>query len=597
MKQFKNLMLFLGMFVLVSHRNRRKLLTRALRLPPAKYKVAVDAGLRIPMRDGVYLVGDHYCPLSPESFPTILIRSPYGRNAASGGFGLLLAFFGKRFAERGYHVLIQDTRGRFDSEGVFDPYFPERSDGQATVEWMERQPWFNGVVGMWGPSYLGIVQWALAVHVQPVKALVPIITSSQLYSVLFPDGALDLGLAIRWMAILDVLERSRHKRFPMALSMFWKVERAIAPIFAHLPLAEADERLLGRSVSFYRNWLEHSRADDDYWLALPKAISIERVTAPAHFIGGWYDFFLRPLLMDYAALKASGRSPYLTIGPWHHFSGAPMIVGFRESLAWFDAHLKGDRSRLRARPVRIFVMGAHRWREYDSWPPPSTPAHYYLRSGRHLSRESATGVQAADHYTYDPAHPTPAVGGTQFGPRGGPRDNRQLEARSDVLIYTTPPLDENLEVIGPVRLELYVKSSAEYTDFFGRLCDVRPGGRSLNVCDGLFRVEPGKGEQQPDGSLRIEIDLWATAYCFRRGHSLRLQVSSGAHPRWMRNPGTGEPIGTYTTMRTAEQTIYHDERHPSAVILPVAALLGREESERRGRVVRSGRRVIEQVEE
>ncbi len=369
--------------------------------------------------------------------------------------------------------------------------------------------------------------------------------------------------------------------------MVWEVERTIAPIFGSLPLSEADQRLLGRSVTFYRHWLDHTRADDEYWLDVPRAISIERVTAPTHFIGGWYDFFLRALLMDYAALKASERNPYLTIGPWHHFSSAVMFVGFAEGLTWFDAHLKGDRSRLRAKPVRIFVMGVNRWREYDSWPPPSTATPYYLRSGHSLQREQASGVEAVDHYSYDPAHPTPAVGGTQFGPRGGPRDNRALEARPDVLTYTTAPLEETMEVIGPVRLELYVKSSVEYTDFFARLCDVHPGGRSINICDGLFRVEPGKGERQPDGSLRIEIDLWATAHCFRRGHAIRLQVSSGAHPRWMRNPGTGEAIGTYTHMKVAEQTIYHDNSHPSALILPLTAVRGQARLAKRGLVLRS----------
>jgi uncharacterized protein len=571
MRQIKNSLLFTGMLALVSYRFRRQVLASLLRVPRPAYSIVVERGLRIAMRDGITLATDHYFPAQGGSFPTILIRSPYGRNAASGTFGRLMAFFARRFTERGYHVVLQDTRGRFESQGEFAPYFPEREDGQATLGWLAEQTWFNGVVGLWGPSYLGIVQWALAAHAPAVKALVPIITSSQLHSLLFPDGALDLGLALRWPAIFDTLDKSWGKPLPVSLAAMWKMERAIEPGFAHLPLAEADTVALGRSVDFYRVWLDHPGADDVYWQQLPREMRIEEVSAPTHFVGGWYDFFLRPLLKDYAVLKAAGRQPYLTIGPWHHFSNMVMITGFREALNWFEAHLKGNRSRLRSKPVRVFVMGINRWRELDDWPPPAQETRLYLRAGRLLDGEQGTSGEPTDHYCYDPANPTPALGGTQYGPRGGQRDNRILEARPDVLTYTGPPLEEAVEVIGPVRLELYVRSSLEHTDFFGRVCDVYPDGRSINVCDGLFRVEPGKGERQPDGSLQIEIDLWATAHCFKAGHSIRLQVSSGAHPRWARNPGSGEPMATCTTMLTADQTIYHDEHHPSAVVLPVVS--------------------------
>jgi putative CocE/NonD family hydrolase len=178
-----------------------------------------------------------------------------------------------------------------------------------------------------------------------------------------------------------------------------------------------------------------------------------------------------------------------------------------------------------------------------------------------------------DRYRYDPADPTPAVGGPLFGLWGkrGAVDNRELESRSDVLVYTTLPLEGDVEIIGPVRLQLYVHSSLEHADFFGRLCDVQPSGESLNVCDGLFRLAPSKGEPQADGRLRVEIDMWATAYRFRRGHRIRLQVSGGAHPRWTRNLGTGEPIATATAILASEQSVYHDQEHPSAMVLPVAA--------------------------
>jgi putative CocE/NonD family hydrolase len=247
-----------------------------------------------------------------------------------------------------------------------------------------------------------------------------------------------------------------------------------------------------------------------------------------------------------------------------------MMTMLREGLAWFDINLKGDRDRLRQRPVRIHVMGAGEWREMDDWPPPAQETRYFLHPQARLTTEPPGAESPPDQYRYGPSDPTLAVGGAFLGRRGaGPQDNRALEARPDVLCYTTPPLEDDMEIIGPVRLELFVQSSLAYTDFFGRLCDVGPDGRSINVCDGLFRVEPGKGEPQPDGSLRIEVDMWATAYRFRPGHRFRLQVSSGAHPRWSRNLGAGEWLATGTRMAVAQQTVYHDAGHPSALVLPI----------------------------
>lgn len=222
--------------------------------------------------------------------------------------------------------------------------------------------------------------------------------------------------------------------------------------------------------------------------------------------------------------------------------------------------------------------GANEWRNFDAWPPPAKEERYHLHPGGLLSPEPPPANAPPDRYRYDPADPTPAVGGplfSNFASKRGAVDNRKLESRPDVLLYTTPPLESGLEMIGPVHLELYARSSLEHADFFGRLCDVHPNGKSVNVCDGLFRLEPGKGEPQLDGSFRIEIDMWATAYRFRRGHRVRLQVSSGAHPRWNRNLGAGEPTATATTMRVAEQTVYHDREHPSAVVLPVTVSAAR----------------------
>lgn len=255
------------------------------------------------------------------------------------------------------------------------------------------------------------------------------------------------------------------------------------------------------------------------------------------------------------------------------WSGRPALfaAALRESIAWFRAHLLGERSRLRQSPVRVLIMGTNEWRDLPEWPPAGYGAQrWHLQAGGGL----ATAIPAEsepDHYRYDPADPTPAVGGSSLSQNSGPKDNRALEARPDVLCYSSASLDRDVEAIGPVSAEIYVQSSLAYTDFFVRLCDVAPFGKSVNVCDGLLRLIPGRPLPQADGSLKVVIDLWPTAHRFRRGHHIRLQVSSGAHPRFARNPGSGEPLATATTLVAAEQTVYHDPAHPSAVILPVMA--------------------------
>jgi putative CocE/NonD family hydrolase len=240
----------------------------------------------------------------------------------------------------------------------------------------------------------------------------------------------------------------------------------------------------------------------------------------------------------------------------------------RESITWFDAYLKGDRRGLRQNPVRIYMMGADEWRDLDSWPPETIPLRYDLAAASRLVEAPLEGDQPPDHYRFDPADPTPHAGGYMLGGSAGRQDNRSLEARPDVLTFTSPVLDRDLEVLGNIEAVLYVQSSNEYTDFVVRLCEVYPDGRSLNVTEGIRRISPGVGERQPDGSLRIELELWPTASRFLKGHALRLQVASGAHPRWNRNLGTGESTVSATEMRPADQSLFHDRDHPSHLILP-----------------------------
>lgn len=550
---------------------RRKMLARLLRLPEPRYEVDVEANIAIPMPDGVVLRADHYFPRPAGSYPTILIRTPYGRGATGGYLGRGMTVLLGCFAERGYHVLIQDARGRFDSGGRFEPLAYEADDGLATVEWLVGRPWFNGVLGMWGASYLGYAQWAVASHAPScLKALVPITAFSRGYGAAYMDGAPALDLALNALFLLDTL--GNPERSPKEIRQRWlRREKILSPAFRHLPPLEADRVAIGRAVPFYRSGALRPEADDPFWQALDHRPGPGWTGPAVHLISGWYDLFLRDLLDDYAALRAAGHSPYLTIGPWYHMDLTWVPAALREGLAWFDAHLKGRGERLRERPVRLYVLGADEWRELESWPPAVPTTRLFLHPHGLLSPKPPAEPSPPDRYRYDPADPTPNLGGGLLFPPAGPMDNRPLEARPDVLAYTTPPLEHDLEVIGPVRLQLYVRSNLAHTDFFGRLCDVYPNGRSINLCDGLFRIEPGKGERQPDGTLRIEVDMWATACRFRRGHRLRLLVASGAHPRWARNLGLGEPPATATRMAVAEQEVYHDPEHPSALLLPTSS--------------------------
>ncbi len=573
----------LGLIGLGLYGLRRQFISSWLGLRSPSHSVLIRRGIRMVVEDGVNLVMDHFAPHkgvhSSKLFPTILIRTPYGRGITVGPSGYFSDFLAQRFAERGYHVIVQDVRGRFDSEGDFEPFVNEAQDGKATLAWIEKQPWFNGSLGMWGQSYLGYVQWALAEEAPLyLKALVPSISGSQLPRISVSDRAINLDTLLRWIAELDAMDR--HGHFASLIGLGRMIPRVQDQILeravSRLPLGQVDQRLTGAPVPFFQKWLAHPDADDAYWQAVGPH-DITHITAAVHLVGGWYDILLRETLADYSELHGHGQAPFLTIGPWDHLAPECLWESLRQGLYWFDAHLKNDPSRLRVKPVRIFVMGEGRWREMDSWPPLSQSRSFFLndngigsltKDGRLTLETPATGSPPGN-YVYDPTHPTPALGGALMSSHAGQVDNRPLETRPDVLTFTSEPLENDVLAIGPVNLILYVRSTLSYTDFFGRLCDVYPDGRSLNLCDGFFRIHPGLGSIQSDGSLMIEIDLRAIGNRFRRGHRIRLQVSSGAFPRWDRNPGTGEPTTSAVVYLVAHQTIYHDPDHPSALILPV----------------------------
>ncbi len=547
-------------------------LTQMVKLPAGSFKVQATVDLRMPMRDGVLLAADHYAPVGVARGPAVLIRTPYGRR----GPGRSLAeAYARTFAAHGYHVLNQDVRGRFDSEGEFVAFIHEADDGHDTLAWMAEQPWCDGAIGMWGASYLGYVQWAAAAGGAPqLKALVPVITHSHLME--YHADGFPLDLLLRWMfqivtmddPTLGVWERMRR------LNSGAVQDRFLEAAFRHLPMQTADIPAIGKVDPLFRE-MSAAAPDHPIWQQVDHRSAVA-AAPPAAFVSGWYDLFLDGLLEDYAVQAAAGKAPRLVVGPWHHMEYGYMEIAFDAALRWFATHLRNEPVTPGAKPVRLYVMGANRWREFDQWPPASQPLRLYLhgnggaKTGRLFTTPAPAGTPP-DAYTYDPADPTPNLGGPKLADGAGVIDNRPLERRRDVLVFSSIPLREDVEFAGPVQLELYVQSSLATADFFGRLCVVDRTGRSTNICDGNFRLEPGRGAIQPDGSVRITIAMSSTAYRVKAGQRVRLLVASGAHPRFARNLGVPGNQALATVMAPAQQTVWHDAAHPSALVLPLLA--------------------------
>lgn len=548
-----------------------RLFSKIYRLPPAlTHDIEIAGDIPISMPDGVVLLANHFYPHHAREQPgappfahppVILVRSPYGRGEFIG------TLFGELFAERGFQVLIQSCRGTFGSGGDFQPFVFERADGLATVAWLKEQPWFPGQFAMLGPSYLGFVQWAIGADAGPeLSALCIAISGSRLRDLMYPGGTFSLETALCWQYIVDHQEGSLLD----GLLTIQGTDAEVRAVANRLPLASLDKVMLGKAKPFFGNWLEHNAPDDSFWKSFDMSPSLERIDAPVHLIGGYYDIFLPRQLADFKRLEQAGKKPYLTLGPWHHMHSELTSEILRQSLQWLGAHLLGDKSTLRDAPVRLFITGAQAWREYSTWPPPgSTPTPYYLQPQAQLSAKLPPPSKP-DTFRYDPHDPTPSVGGPSLNQdNAGIKNMKPLETRNDILLYTSAPMEEDLEIIGPVYGDLYVQSNLEHTDFLVRVCDVSPGGKSINLCEGILRLEPGKPETEKHGAKHIQIEAWATGHCFKRGHRIRVHVGSGAHPCFARNLGGGEALATGTKLYIADQRIYHDPERPSAVVLPV----------------------------
>jgi len=536
-----------------------RLLARKMKLPAARYRhIKMDCDLKVVMPDGAILLTDRYFPSGITDAPIVLTRTPYGRGRESSLLWRMLAGLG-------YQVVVQSVRGTFGSGGAFDPLRHEAVDGLATLRWLEQQSWFTGKVGLFGGSYFGYTQWAVAADAPPwIKAMVPLITATDWRPLFYSGESFGLWTAASWMHSLHHQESSWWRFVLSERRQVKTLEQALA----HLPLNEIDKVLVGHRVSYYQDWLVHDRPGDGFWSQVNQSRRLVSMTIPTSLLATWYDIFLPAQLADYVTLRKAGHRPQLIIGPGTHDSPQTVELGVRQTVDWFDTHLRDAPSPPNASPVRVYMLGADTWIDFPDWPPPASPEIWFLQSGRELARDLPT-TSPPDAYTYNPADPTPTIGGVMLGAAAGPCDNRALEARPDVVSYTSAPLDRDLPVIGLVSVVLYVRSSCEYTDFFTRLCDVAPNGVSTNICDGLLRLSPENITAGRDGIIRVRTDLWPTACLFAKGHRLRLQVSSGSHPRFSRNTGSGEPLATATTLHVAHQQIFHDPEHPAALILPV----------------------------
>lgn len=528
-------------------------------LPPRLNGVRRKRGIAVPMADGVLLKTDHYAPDAPGPHPTILMRLPYGRRGFAG--------IAEAYAERGFHVVIQACRGTERSGGEFDPFANERADGLATLDWIKAQPWFDGRIGLTGPSYLGYAQWAISDALPETAALAVKVTTADFRPVVFPSGAFHLNL---WLSWVQVIEGLRHRPLATAARMFsGDIERRTQRAAAVLPLIEADRKAVGHKIGFWRHWFEHAIGNDAFWTALDHRHRLNDRTPPVHFISGWFDFMLDPLLADYQRLVALGHRPYLTVGTWFHIAEELQRDNLRETLIWMRACLMGDRAGLRTRPVRLHISGRDEWHEFETYPPgPPLPQTWSLGSNGTLADHGATDSGNAA-YRYDPADPTPNLGGAIFAFTGaGSVDNGPLENRPDVLVYTSRVLTNELTVIGQCQVTLVARASLPHADFFVRLNDVGPDGVSRNICDGFVRVTP-QTPAEPDSSWRLSFPLHATAHSFLPGHRLRLLIASGAHPRYARNMGTAEPINTAVDMVANDMEIAHAQ---TSIMLPTYRL-------------------------
>jgi len=539
--------------------------------------IVMSYDVRVPMRDGVTLSADVYRPAGSARVPAILVRTPYDNGTAPN------VASGKLWAGRGYALVVQDVRGRGESDGTFYPLATEADDGYDTIEWIARQPWSDGKVGMMGGSYLGWVQMYAAIAKPPaLKALIPIVTPPD------PDRNFPVQhgaygpATISWLAAVSgktMQDISQHD---------------LRATYSHLPLYEADQ-LLGRTLTAWRDWLDHP-VRDEYWEKLAFQKALAQVDVPMLHVSGWYDDVLVGTTENYDLMKEKPNQ-FMLIGPWGHqvnrsrklgqIDFGPEAVINLDSLylRWFDRWLKDvDNGVERDPKVRIFVMEENRWREEREWPlARARMVKFYLKSGGSANSRLGDGRldtlppdrnQPVDRYRADPMDAFPFLTDDAFSQIGGPDDYREVELRRDVLVYSTDPLVRPMEICGPLSVRLFAASSARDTDWATKVLAVRPDGFVLRLNDGVVRARFRKGFDrevllEPGAVEEYQVDNWSTCIRLGAGWRLRLEVASHAFPKFDRNLQTGGPIGKESRGVVADQTVYHDAARASYLLVPV----------------------------
>ncbi len=550
--------------------------------PISAARVEFDVPAR--MRDGVTLRANVYRPAEDGPWPTLMTRLPYGKDLpmVAGRLDPVQA------AKAGFMVVVQDTRGRFASEGAYEPFAHEREDGYDSVEWAARLPGSNGRVGMYGDSYFGNTQWMAAEEGAPsLAAIAPGLTWSDPHDGLFTrGGAVELGFSVPWLLeneIANVVRRGDEESERRIEAILDSFDQLGDGGYSHLPVSTLPA-LREHGVSL----LPGDPGTEEPSIA--KACTVDaragRVRLPSFHTCGWYDLFQQGTLDNFEAMAELGTPAQLVIGPWSHGSfGDPIgerMVGIRASrfgvtahagrdlgqweLEWFRRWLREDRPAAAESRVRLFVLGRNEWRDESGWPlARASEERWFLHADGSLNPDPPAVDEGTSGFDYDPADPVPTIGGnTLMAPSypAGALDQRAIEQRDDVLVFTSPPLSAELEVSGRVKVVIHAQSSAPSTDWVARLCDVAPDGRSFNLCDGILRVdcEPGAG-------ARYEIDLWSTSNVFLAGHRLRVHLTSSSFPRWDRNLNTGRQ--SEARHQVARQRLSHDAGRTSYVELPV----------------------------
>ena len=536
--------------------------------------------VKIPMRDGVGLSSNIFRPGSLAKLPTILVRTPYNKGVALGPAYRL-------FVENGYAVVVQDVRGKYESDGVFNSHDQEGPDGEDTLEWIARQNWSDGQIGMVGGSYLGIVQWKLALLNNPhLKAIFPIVSGNDDYRDRFYSrgGAFKIGNRLSWMA-----SNLRASDF----------RPDFAGYVRSLPLRLADVATTGQvSKLYYLPVMEHPTYDE-YWKSRSVREHLRDIKIPVFSVGGWYDNFVEGDLESFSELRRAGKPAYSAIGPWpHNMSTAFDGVSFgansslpvaKLQLEWFNHWMKtpAQTKPFHGAKLRIFVMGQNRWRDENEWPlKRAKVTSYFLASKVGANSVDGDGLllprpptsDRKDAYAYDPANPVPTAGGAVCCTPSifpwGPKDQRKIEARKDVLVFSSATLKKEVEVTGPISLILYASTSTPDTDFTAKLVDVFPDGTARNLCDGILRIRYRESLSKPEpaapGNIyKLLIETGVTSNVFLPGHKIRVEVSSSNFPRFDRNLNTGGSIVDETRMQVAKQTIYHGKKYPSRILLPI----------------------------